>query len=540
MLKRLAIALSLANLWMFGVWANVLPSSPWYYLHRTPPTPALLAATVGALVVLAAAFLAVYAVVRRLGGGVGRWAGDAGLLLAVAIALNAIRQQVPLLAFPPALLAVARPLTAALAVALFAAFARWRRGFRRAIVTLLLIASPFVAVTVGQVAWALLTYDRLRATFADRPVAPPVNPHRPAAVRVIWHVFDELDQRFLFDERPPGLELPEIDGLRATALHATQAYPPAAWTLQSLPALLIGELVSKATAPNPAELLLTLPARGTTEPWSRLPNVFSAAREAGFNSALMGEYHPYCRVLAHSLTACTWQAHRRSPDLGFAGSLTFHFTTTASAIPLVRGLKPWDRLQARFPSRLSSGEEGAPFTRYRSTLARALALATDPSFDLVLVHWPIPHGPGIFDAASDSFRYFTRGTPGGYAGNLELVDGSLREVRLAVEAAGLAGQTATLVTSDHGYRVELWKQYPGRPGAAPPAETDHRVPFLLKLPGQEAPIPYARLFNTVITKELLLALLEGRVRTPEAAAAFLDEYGQPVRGYYQTVHPLWQ
>src|SRR2546423_46880 len=61
-----------------------------------------------------------------------------------------------------------------------------------------------------------------------RPVdpAPRAQPARSLR-RVVWLMFDELDQRITFEARPPGLELPELDRLRRESLYADAARPPA-------------------------------------------------------------------------------------------------------------------------------------------------------------------------------------------------------------------------------------------------------------------------------------------------------------------------
>ena len=51
---------------------------------------------------------------------------------------------------------------------------------------------------------------------------------------------------------------------------------------------------------------------------------------------------------------------------------------------------------------------------------------------------------------------------------------------------------------------------------------DHRIPFLLKLPRQHEQLTYKAGFNTVLTHDLVLALMRGEVSDPRGVAAWLD------------------
>ena len=53
---------------------------------------------------------------------------------------------------------------------------------------------------------------------------------------------------------------------------------------------------------------------------------------------------------------------------------------------------------------------------------------------------------------------------------------------------------------------------------------DPRIPFVLKLAGPHEPITYDPAFNTVLTHDLLLALLRGEVSGPQSVVAWLDAH----------------
>jgi hypothetical protein len=56
------------------------------------------------------------------------------------------------------------------------------------------------------------------------------------------------------------------------------------------------------------------------------------------------------------------------------------------------------------------------------------------------------------------------------------------------------------------------------------SKMDHRVPFIVKLAGQREPVTYSQPFNTVVTHDLILALLRGELANSENVAAWLDNH----------------
>jgi arylsulfatase A-like enzyme len=141
-------------------------------------------------------------------------------------------------------------------------------------------------------------------------------------------------------------------------------------------------------------------------------------------------------------------------------------------------------------------------------------VAIDRDFDLILLHWPIPHRPGIYSRSRDDFDDSGRGT---YVDNLALVDRTLRELRQALEKAGVWDSTTTLLSADHWDRYSM--QVDGK--------IDHRVPFLLKLAGQTTRLDYYRRFDTVATHDLILSILSGELQDPESVARWLDRRNDP-------------
>lgn len=437
------VGLSLANLCLLRVWEEILSlSGPnGYYLKPSPAAPWAVIANVA---LLGALFAGSAILVRRRAHPrlllVARWL----FLLTLFIPLETLRTEFHLprlIEFTFWMLEPAGrpvPLKNLSPLLPLVVFACWPARSARYARAALLFFAPFTLVTVGRGLWVGLTYP-IAVTFADQPLAPPLPPPPPSStssrssrsssVRVVVLVFDELDQRLAFDDRPAGLELPELDRLRREGggrggLYASHATPPSWQTGVSLPALITGQATETAT-PD----------------WGREPNLFGRARALGLNAGLVGWYHPYCRLVAALLTRCHWEPYfdviSRDGRAPLGGTM----------LAQLRSLSPWDRRRRHVAS-------------YRAILAHATVAATDSELALVFVHWPVPHHPFIYDGARArlTLHHYSHT---GYADQLRLVDRTVGELRRALEGAGLWERTSLALTSDHAARV---KNRPDRGG----------------------------------------------------------------------------
>ncbi|HXE89544.1 MAG TPA: sulfatase-like hydrolase/transferase [Terriglobales bacterium] len=514
MMRRDAlIALSLANVCFFRVWRELLDGKLAYY-SRTSPAPHLMAVLLDVLLV-GAIFFSGATLVRSIGKPAVTHAARFLFLLLVVANLRfgqlalVFRERFgwPGIALWFVLLAL-----------ILLAVRRWQRPLARVASVLLLIASPFVLVTGTQGVWLL--YQLQRMDFANAPAIQPPSPADPARPpRVLWLVLDEMDQRLAFAERPPSLPLPQFDRLRSQALYAPNAYPPGRMTELSMPALFTGKLVARTEPRGSDELLLWFgDEKGNVadqpRPWTAEPGIFARAR----NTALIGWYHPYCRVL-RGLSQCAWQdgplllgAVRR--DASVAQTM---WDQAESTLDTWFGLARWRLLPARLRR-----ERQEDIRDYQALFDAGKKAAIDPALDFLVIHLPVPHPIGFYDRARGEFRL--DGAPG-YLDNLVLADRTLGELRAAMEQAGLWERTTVIVTSDHWWRADFWRRQPGwtaEDEAAHAGRLDHRVPLLVRFPFQSSPLVFAKPVNTVLLHDLTLAILSGELRDAPAAARWLE------------------
>jgi arylsulfatase A-like enzyme len=194
-----------------------------------------------------------------------------------------------------------------------------------------------------------------------------------------------------------------------------------------------------------------------------------------------------------------------------------HATKAAYTIPSVTFL---------FPQRIDVGdlERRKQVLDLGSIYQNTEQAATDPTVDVILAHWTIPHPPNVYDRAKDEVSVAKDHS---YLDNLKLVDRTLGDLRAAMERKGVWDNTVVLVTSDHWWR-EVWREHKTwtpEDEAVYGDSSDRRIPFILKMPGSASTqrVAFDAPFNTVLTQDLLLAILRGEVSDANAAAAWLEK-----------------
>jgi hypothetical protein len=265
-----------------------------------------------------------------------------------------------------------------------------------------------------------------------------------------------------------------------------------------VPSLITGKHLATFHATGPSTVFFDdIPA-------SVYPTVFSSVHAMGGNVAVVGWFLPYCRIFSRDLAACS--AHDLENQLSETGR------TFPESVSL--------QLQSLFAYRNRSVLGESPRAKHRVEMlgamhADAMRDVTDPSLNLVYLHLPVPHAPYLYDRFSYTFpkRYLSAGT---YLDNLALADNYLSDFREAMTNAGLWDKTTVLVSSDHPDRMSL----------AVDGKEDPRVPFLLKLAGQTSGVSYDPVLQTIVTKPLLEAILNCKIKTPEDVVTWLTTVGQ--------------
>lgn len=386
---------------------------------------------------------------------------------------------------------VKHPLIMALCVLVLLIVIWNHRAIARVVATLIGITCPAALWFLWRMALLACNVVQLPVCAAQSP-APALLPTPEGKPRVLWIIFDETDYRLTFEKRPPGVALPEFDKLRTESFFADHALPPGNSTIISMPALITGRMLSDV-GHDDCDLLLTEAGTGQKTDWSATPSVFSKAREMGFNTALIGWYHPYRRVLGSSLNYCAWY-----PYPGFE---------------MGRGSNFIDSLELKFVALTGRMAVRRRFINTcRQSLDHALEVVTNRAYGLILLHLPPPHLPGVYLPAKDDFTMLGIDPPAGYFNNLQLADHQLGALRKEMEKTGQWDKTWVILSADHSWRMS--EIYDGK--------HDFRVPYLVKSPGQKETILYSHPFNTVLTRDLIIGILGGEINSPAGVTSLLN------------------
>jgi membrane-anchored protein YejM (alkaline phosphatase superfamily) len=148
----------------------------------------------------------------------------------------------------------------------------------------------------------------------------------------------------------------------------------------------------------------------------------------------------------------------------------------------------------------------------------AIEEAANRSRALVFLHLPLPHPPGIYDAAAERVDTSRNHS---YLESLDQTDRLLGSIRESMEASGAWSDTVLIVSSDHTLRSAHWKTHPGWYAPDSALQVDDRVPFLVHFPGEAHGVEFSGALHTIVSRELIEHVLTGEVENQRDASAWL-------------------
>lgn len=384
----------------------------------------------------------------------------------------------------------------------------WPKFHPRWMITFLTLFGPFACILMVTLSWRY--FSVVRGNYREPQLAAVQNAFAPR--RVLWVILDELDQRLVFDQRPPWLQLPEFDALRSSSLYAANAFPPPGQRTEiAIPELISGRIFDKIETDNPGHLFVRLAGESRTDDWSKIPNVFTDARDLGLQSAIVGFFNPYCRFLGGETVAC------KSILLGSDISLRKILLIDASLI-LSRAIRigPFSFYRSDVANRRL---RQASIDSYSELMRSANMAVADPRIAVALIHLPTPHPPGYYNRLQNRFTTETSS----YLDNLVLADRTLSQLRSTLRAARLENSTTIIVSGDHGLRGYLYylRDFWTEEDRQVSTKLDFRVPFLVHFGAEKSDAKVDHPFNTVLTRLLIHAILSGEVQNACQAALWI-------------------
>ena len=399
------------------------------------------------------------------------------------------------------------------------------------------IESATVVLAFMALSGSLLVSQLLWFWWKARALNRPLPLHQPAEVvaakvvkepvRIIWILLDELSYQQVYQRRFSGLQLPAFDQLAKDSTVFTNVVPTANFTERAIPSLLNGHVIGGNEATADGMLLIrSSKANG----WSRFDErdtVFQDAINAGYSTAVVGWYNPYCRILSDVLDNCYWVDDYTVKN-GLISDGTFESNLASSADTLLEAPRVRDLIRStlHIPAKTEHAEN-EHLEDYRDLRAAGDRVLLDRSERFVFLHLPIPHPDGIYDRRK---HRLTTG-PATYIDNLALADRYLAHVRKLLEGSGQWDSSVILVMGDHSWRTSLvWKALPGwapEEQQASRGQFDERPAYIVKLAGETMGSSIDTAFNAVSTRALVDEVLEGKINTPEELKVWVQSEKPP-------------
>jgi hypothetical protein len=487
------IALSLANLVYLDVWVEFL--SPLSESDRSfRPVPGIqdFAALMANVLLLSLVFAAVATIARRIAPSFGmkvvRWA----FLLSLLLPLNQARvryQNKPPLEETLVRFWASHPVILILGALLgVLVIFRFETQMARAATAALLILSPFMVLTFARALWGM--------TVFAHAYAPASMPHSPTAgckepQRVIWLIFDGMNGGDDVFGRSAKVPLPNLTRFRQQSIYAPLALAPGVETRVSMPSYILGREIAGLTR-TASGIRYVARADNQSSLWEDAPTIFSKAKQIGLRTALSGWYLPYCSVMSTSLDLCFTQFFDTAVPNDRSGILS--------------------RMAFQAERRLPFYFNAEHVARARNALAKAIEIGTDPDDDFVMIHWPVPHFPEIYDRNSHRYtRFRSFFTDDAYLDNAVLADDLFGEFQSALQRSGLWDSTIIIVTADHASPL------PPRPDIS-----KIPVPFFIKMRKQDQGAVLDFPIETLSIHDLSLEMMCGRIKTPSETIAWMN------------------
>jgi Sulfatase len=396
------------------------------------------------------------------------------------------------------------------------------------------IARPVVqAARLSLAGFAFCALWIIPQLFHDTYVRNPRQPHGIAFAqsrdnsgkRVVWILFDELSYDLLFDHRPAWLRVSNFEKLQSKSFSFGNLEPIGLYTERIIPSLLSGRPIDQIRSGE----------EGTLSYWDQVhhqwvafdPNesLFGLANSSGWNPGVAGWYNPYCRIFRSVLVSCKWRpgVFVELPIEMLGASPKESAVANALLVPRIYFARFSPQSTTLQQQRLKRSIED-----YQIVMHNASDLLRNEQARFVFIHLPVPHPPGIYDRATHKLS-----ESGNYLDNLVLADDTLGTLLQQIGETPSAAQTTLIISSDHSWRVPMWRLSPGwtdEEEQISRGRFDTRPVFLIHFPGQSSGSVVNTAMPELAEHDIIAAILNNEISRPDQLAAFLRSSTQQ-RGY---------
>ena len=336
----------------------------------------------------------------------------------------------------------------------------------------------------------------------------------PSTKRIVWILFDELSYDLLFEHPPRGEQFANFQRLHSESTSFGNIEPVGFFTDRIIPSLLANRRIDEINSTMDGKLLNLDPSGNQWVAYDPKETLFRQAQSDGWNPGVAGWYNPYCRIFFAELTACSWKADQALDPFELMGASEDQSVLSNSMV-----------LPRAYYAALSSSTSTAKADRaqhildYRSVTQRAQDLIQEGQIHFLFLHLPVPHPPGIYDRDAHRFR-----EGGNYLDNLMLADDTLGVLMRQIEHTPWADSTTVIVSSDHSWRIPIWRNYPDwtpEEERVSHGKFDPRPVFLVHFPGQKSSQEISTKTQELEEHDIIESMLRGSIENPQDLGAFL-------------------
>jgi hypothetical protein len=362
-------------------------------------------------------------------------------------------------------------------------YPKWYRQLLRAGGILSASLIIFALCSIAQLLWV--------ATWKPAPnqITAAWNRSGPAQLQpprdhplLVWIIFDELSYDQTFEHRAGDLSLPNFDALRAQSTLFTDAQPAGYHTVKVVPSLLTGKIVDGIRYTFHNRLWVHHESESGWQPLDGAQTLFGDAENAGWRTAAVGWYNPYCAIYADAIQNCFW-TNRDMFDGLMAQDASFADNVYIPLEQVVREI----RSPAAADRRLCSFDVRHRFLTHVDLQQHASQLLHSDQADFIFLHIPVPHSPNIWSRIRNDY---TQQCDSSYLDSLALADRILGGILATLEASPRWNQTTLIVQGDHSWRIDAWNWLPAwteEDDAASRGVFDQRPAMIIHQPGQTQP-----------------------------------------------------
>jgi arylsulfatase A-like enzyme len=476
MLKRLCQCIGLSSLILVGNYGDLLGGGADVRMHTPMPLGRICAAQITDILLVALLLFVILSVAART-----RYYPWVRLLVAIVIPPYLIQRTQSFFPFDliEGLVLILLVAWAGVLLLLLLRFAKWYRRLMRVgsvvAASLVLFAGSSIAQLIWVTTWKPAP-NQITAAWESSAQSPRAHP------LLVWIVFDELSYDQVFEHRAHDLNLPNFDVLRAQGTLFTNTQPAGYHTVKIIPSLLTGEIIDGIRFSFHNRLWVHHESRPGWVPIDGAQTVFADAEQAGWRTAAVGWYNPYCAIYADAIQNCFWTNHDMFDGLMAQGA-PFWTNVYTPLSQVVRELKS----PARADRDLCTFDVRHRYQTQTDLQDHASQLLHTDQADFVFIHLAIPHSPNIWSRIQDNYTQYCDSS---YLDNLALTDRILGQVLATLKNSPRWQNTTLIVQGDHGWRIDAWNWLPAwtqEDDAASRGVFDQRPAMIIHQPGQTRP-----------------------------------------------------